>query len=104
MAEKASKYELILEIASLLEVPPPKMSTGSTEPKQLFELINDLLGLGISPDLQKPQMARQIVELSGGIWPSEGESTGGTVTRVGLKKVLEAVVFFTNSGKNELEV
>jgi len=92
---KYSKEELIREISELLGVPPFKVSTGSTEPKDLFIVISDFLGLAISAKLQKPEMARQIVELSGGDWSSDCESTGGTVTHLGLERVRDAVSFFT---------
>ena len=96
MSPKSSKEELIKEISDLLGVPPFKVSTGSTEPKDLFIVISDLLGLAISTKLQKPEMARQIVELSGGNWGSDCESTGGTITHLGLERVRDAVSFFTS--------
>jgi hypothetical protein len=99
MNSRISKVELIVDIASMLGIAAPKVSTGSTEPKELFILINDLLGLAIPTNLQKPAMAQQIVELSGGTWTTECESTGGTVTNLGLEKVRDAVSFFTRSEK-----
>ena len=101
MASKPSKEELIKEISELLGVPPFKVSTGSTEPKDLFIVISDFLGLAISNKLQKPEMARQIVELSGGNWNSDCESTGGTVTHLGLEKVRDAVSFFTSNSQED---
>lgn len=92
---RPSKEDLIAEISALLEVPPMKVSTGSTEPKELFTAISDVLGLAISSKMTKPEMARQIVELSGGVWTTDCESTGGTVTHYGLEKVKDAVSFFT---------
>ena len=70
------------------------MSTGSTESKQLFSLVNKSLGLGFDPKLSKPGLARQIVEASGGRWTMDCESSGSTVTRQGLEKVLAAVQCF----------
>ena len=81
----------------MLGITPPKVSTGSTEPKELFILINELLGLAIPGNLQKPDVAQQIVELSGGTWTTDCESSGGTVTHLGLEKVRDAVSFFTRS-------
>ena len=98
---RISKEELIIEIALMLDIPSPKLSTGSTEPKELFMLINDLLGLAIPSNIQKPDMAKQIVELSGGTWTLDCESTGGTVTHLGLQKVRDAVSFFTMSEKKD---
>ena len=98
---RISKEELIIEIALMLDIPSPKLSTGSTEPKELFMLINDLLGLAIPSNVQKPDMAKQIVELSGGTWTLDCESAGGTVTHLGLQKVRDAVSFFTMSEKKD---
>jgi len=89
------KIDLIWEIANSLGAEPPRMSTGSTEPKEIFLLVNDSLGLGLSTDLTKPEMAKGIVELAGLTWPATAESRGGTVTTDGLRQVLRAVQFFT---------
>jgi hypothetical protein len=101
MTQRISKEDLIQEISLMLGIPSPKVSTGSTEPKELFVLINDLLGLAIPQNLQKPDMAQQIVELSGGTWAAECESAGGTVTHLGLERVRDAVSFFTRSEKRD---
>jgi hypothetical protein len=102
MTPRISKEELISEISAMLGVPSPKVSTGSTEPKEVFLLINDLLGLAIPSNTQKPDMAQQIVELSGGSWTHDCESAGGTVTHLGLERVRDAVSFFTRSEKRDL--
>ncbi len=99
MNPRISKEDLIADISSMLGIPAPKVSTGSTEPKELFILVNDLLGLAIPTNLQKTDMAQQIVELSGGTWTADCESSGGTVTHLGLEKVRDAVSFFTRSEK-----
>lgn len=88
------KEELVREIAELLKVDPPHMSTGSTEPKAIFEMANDRIGLGIPDKVTKPEMARAIVEASGEVWAPNYESRGGTVTRQGLAAVRDAVRFF----------
>jgi len=98
---KLSKEDLIAEIVALLEIAPIRVSTGSTEPKELFIAISDMLGLGVSSEFSKPEMARQIVEFAGGVWTTECESSGGTVTHLGLNKVKEAVIFFTKQSPNE---
>ena len=100
MRSKISKENLIIEISSMLGIPSPKVSTGSTEPKELFLQINDLLGLAIPTNMQKPDIAQQIVELSGGTWTADCKSMGGTVTNMGLVKVRDAVSFFTSSKKS----
>lgn len=67
------------------------MSTGSTEPKEILDLINSSLSLGLAAGLTKQRLAQSIVELGGGVWDPDCESRGGTVTRLGMLKVLEAV-------------
>ena len=81
-------------IAVELGVEAPKMSTGSTEPREIFDLVNDVLGLGIHAELTKPEIARRIVESSGSSWNADYESSGGTVTKRGLQAVLDAVRHF----------
>jgi hypothetical protein len=90
----STKAEIVVDIASALGVEAPRMSTGSTEPREIFEAVNDRLGLGIDGRLTKPDMARQIVEAAGLIWNAHYESSGGTVTKSGLVAVLRAVEHF----------
>ena len=90
----STKADIVWDIAIKLGVEAPKMSTGSTEPREIFEIVNDRLGLGIDSRLTKPDMARQIVEAAGLTWNAHYESRGGTVTKVGLAAVLEAVEHF----------
>lgn len=89
-----NKEEINDLIAQKVGFRAPKMSTGSTESRDLFIRVNEYLGLGLPPTLTKPNMARAIVEASGAAWGPYCESRGGTVTRNGLLKVLEAVEFF----------
>lgn len=70
------------------------MSTGSTEPREIFDAINQKLGLGIETTRTKPETARAIVESAGMIWQPDYESRGGTVTIGGLMAVEKAVEFF----------
>jgi len=88
------KSDLVWAIAETIGVDTPHMSTGSTEPKEIFLLVNDSLGLGLDTKMTKPEIARAIVELSGCTWPATAESRGGTVTADGLRAVLHAVQFF----------
>jgi hypothetical protein len=44
--------------------------------------------------LTKPELARGIVEASGGVWTATCESRGGTVTAEGIERALAAVRFF----------
>lgn len=92
---KPRKADVVAEIAAVLGVPAPAMSTGSTEPKQIFVLVNEVFGLGISARRTKPEMARQIVEAAGHAWGPSFESRGGTVTLEGLQAVCRAVHFFS---------
>ena len=90
----ATKGEIVLEIAALLGVPAPPMSTGSTEPREIFLLIDKVLGLGIDLKKDKPGLARAIAEAAGYSWSPAFESRGSTVTRDGLMMVLHAVLLF----------
>lgn len=93
-ATSARKVDIVLEIAHEIGVAAPPMSTGSTEPRAIFQLVNDRLGLGLDDGLGKPELARGIVESSGAAWHPDFESRGATVTKHGLIAVLEAVRFF----------
>jgi hypothetical protein len=89
------KVDYVFAIAELIDIEPPHMSTGSTEPRELFSAVNDQLGLGLPSAGTKPELARGIVEASGSAWLPTFESTGSTVTLDGLKAVHAAVEFFT---------
>ena len=54
MPKKVSKEEVVVEIAGLIGAVAPKMSTGSTEPRDIFDAVNLALGLGLAPGLTKP--------------------------------------------------
>lgn len=92
-----SKAEIVKEIADLLGVACPPMSSGSSEPRRIFELVNDRLGLGLDSRLGKPELARGIVEASGAHWHPDFESRGATVTKSGLLAVLHSVHFFVDA-------
>jgi hypothetical protein len=94
-----SKADIVWEIGHLIDAGPFHMSTGSTEPRALFDAVNESLGLGIPSNGTKPEMARGIVEAAGSRWLPQHESSGGTVTRDGLIAVLGAVRFFTEGDK-----
>ena len=93
-ARSARKGDIVVEIAHELGVPAPPMSTGSTEPRAIFVLVNDRLGLGLGDGLTKPGLARGIVEAAGFRWHPDYESRGATVTKDGLLAVLNTVRFF----------
>lgn len=88
------KADLVAGIAQLLGIEPPPMSTGSTEPREIFVVINQQLGLGLDPRAGKAELARGIVEASGAAWLPTYESRGATVTKEGLLAVYAAVYFF----------
>ena len=92
----STKKEIVDEISNLVGVSPPALSTGSTEPKEIFEIINRELGLGINLGSSKPEFAREIVERAGLTWTPECESRGSTVTVSGLLLVLDSVRFFVS--------
>ena len=89
----ATKLEIVVEIARCIGAEPPSMSTGSTEPRRIFELVNERLGLGIDRRLGKADMAHAIVEGVGFEWHPDFESRGATVTKPGLLAVLGTVQF-----------
>ncbi len=91
------KQDIVSEIADALGREAPKMSTGSTEPRAIFDMVNDELGLGLSAGLTKPEIARAIVESTGEVWTPDCESRGGTVTLSGLSAVREAVRFYVGA-------
>jgi hypothetical protein len=93
-ANGARKVDIVVEIAHAIGVTPPPMSTGSTEPRAIFAMVNDRLGLGLDSGLGKADLARGIVEASGATWHPDYESRGATVTKEGLLAVLRAVQFF----------
>lgn len=92
--QKWTKQEIVTEIARLVGVPAPPMSTGSTEPRKIFSEVNTQLGLGLDSELGKPRMAQGIAEAAGLVWGPDCESEGATVTKQGLVLVLIAVRHF----------
>jgi len=88
---RETKVDIVNRIANLLYVPPPHMSTGSTEPREIFDLTVESLGLEPGERLTKPELARFIAESAGLVWGPSCESRGGTVTLEGLRQVEQAV-------------
>jgi hypothetical protein len=91
--EIESKGALVAEIAALLGMPDPGLSTGSTERKSIFLAANELLALGCLPTASKPALGRAIVEAAGSAWQPTFESRGSTVTREGLVAFRDALRF-----------
>ena len=90
-----TKEAIAAEILESIGLPMVHFSTGSTEPRELFDSIADSLGIGDTRSLTKPRAAQMIVEAAGLSWSSDCESTGATVTKIGILRVAEAVQFFT---------
>lgn len=96
MARRVFKKDIARQITDVLGVPPARFSTGSSEPKNLFAMIVDVLRLRIDSDHRKEGLAAAICSLAGVPWGPECDSRntasggGGTVTTTGLLRVLEA--------------
>lgn len=85
-----TKTEIVADIARRLGFEPPPMSRGSTEPRILFTMIIERIGLDTQAST-KHDLARAIVESAGHVWYRSYESRGGTVTLNGLAAVRAAV-------------
>jgi hypothetical protein len=92
---RRTKKDVVGEIAEVLGILPPPMSTGSTEPKDIFIAVVKVLGLGLDTAQTKPELARDIVESDGLVWGPECESRGGTVTMTGIERVAQVVARLT---------
>jgi hypothetical protein len=107
----ATKAEIVADIAHEIGIATPRMSTGSTEPREIFSAIDQRYGLRIEENSliesgripTKPDLARCIVTSAGLPWMPTFESSGGTVTRDGLTQVLRAVRFFRTGTTTDLE-
>jgi len=91
-----SKADIVKEICQRIGLRQTlHMSTGSTEPRELFIEIDNAFGLGITSRANtKPELASAIVNAAGFAWLPQFESRGSTITREGLLAVLDAVLFF----------
>lgn len=90
------KKDVVSALARAVGREPPSMSTGSTEPREIFLYVDDGLGLRLREGgaRTKADYARGIVDAAAlELWVPSYESAGGTVTLAGLKAVLRAVVF-----------
>lgn len=89
MAE--TKQQIMNEISSIAGIPVSRNSTGSSTPREFFVTLAELLGITGTANLDKPNLARAIVEAAGLLWLPENESRGSTVTRAGVLRVRDAV-------------
>ncbi len=95
MPTKEQIKDGIAHLLGLTAKETPPMSTGSTEPRKIFDLIVTRCNLSISrKELTKSELAGAIVREAGGDWNSNCWSRGETVTKVGLLKVQKAVLTF----------
>jgi hypothetical protein len=94
--KKVSKDDLVRYIAVKIGIPAPKMSTGSTEPREIFDAVDEALGLRLQHGGRrtKTELARGIVEAAGFPWLADYESHGGTVTKKGLLATKSAIDLF----------
>ncbi len=105
-----TKQDLVNEISKLLGVSQFLLGAGSTEPREFFDAIADSLELPFEGNLTKTELAKLIVSHAGLTWTDDCDSTstasngGGTVTRIGLERVLLAVqVLQAKSGANRFD-
>ena len=97
------KQLLLTKIAQVIGVEAPKIAPGSTVTKEIFLLVNEVLGLSLDGDLSKPELARAIVETAGHDWLPSHESEGGTITAGGLQAVLAAIKAHIGAEPNKHE-
>ena len=89
------KRDVVVAIAQAVGHRPPPMSRGSTEPREIFVLVDRTLGLRLHEEglSSKHDLARGIVDAAAiEVWLPDYTSAGGTVTLSGLKAVLRAVL------------
>ncbi len=85
-----SKSLLIADIADSLDLETPAIGPGGAVPVEFLRLVAKTVGLGYAGS-SAPQIARSIVESSGGTWQPEFESVGNSVTSLGLRAVRDAI-------------
>lgn len=88
IAKQKGKLELVNLISQLTDSGPEQLGPGSKERKSV--LVNLAIGLGIPFDhtMSKQELGVRIVRDLGGVWLSEFESTGQTITQRGLAELL----------------
>jgi hypothetical protein len=86
-----AKQRVVTQICLDLGVTPLAVSTGAKEPKALLLAANERLGLGLSPSLSKPELARRIVEAAGVAWTDNCHARGNTITITGLTRIQLAI-------------
>lgn len=85
-----SKLEAVGRISNLTGSGPEELGPGSKERKRVLVNLANGLNLGInSESLSKQDLGKSILNSLGGTWASDCESTGQTVTLIGLNRILE---------------
>ena len=85
-----SKLEAVGRISNLTGSGPEDLGPGSKERKRVF--VNLALGLKLNlavDEMTKQQLGEKILTSLGGSWSPDCESTGQTVTLIGLNRILE---------------
>jgi hypothetical protein len=85
-----SKLEAVGRLSNLTGSGPEDLGPGSKERKRV--LVNLARGLDLNLDLDaltKQQLGERILSSLGGQWSTECESTGQTVTLIGLNRILQ---------------
>lgn len=96
-----TKQDVISRICKRLRIQNHMVSTGSTEPREFLLDVADQLGLGeLVQGLDKPGIARVLVESFGTKWLPSYESRGSTVTKDGLIAIENVIVEVTLREEN----
>lgn len=83
-----SKLEAVTRIASLTGAPEQDLGPGSKERKSALVNLAVDLTLDVHLDANKHELGRQIATALGEAWDSTCQSTGQTVTLIGLNRIL----------------
>ncbi len=102
-----TKQEAVRRVCEHLGQSELQCARGSTEPKEVFEIVIEHFRLGLDTGESKPALARGIVEAAGLLWDRSCDSThtasggGSTVTLDGLNRVLQSVELLAASARDE---
>jgi hypothetical protein len=86
--------ELIEDIADTLNLETPAIDPGDAVPVEFLRLVARSVGVH-SASSSAPQIARRIIESSGGTWQPAFESADKSLTGLGLKAVRDALELHT---------
>lgn len=97
-----SKFEAVNKISLLTQSGPETLGPGSKERKSVLINLHKGLGFGNAPELPKTELAERIAQRLGVEWDSSCYSTGETITREGLNRLLAGASEVLNPGRAEL--